>query len=80
VIAPARDIFEQLGTRNSERLFLRLYTAFWILVCVAHTCQTIIFSGGQRLPGSLVDSRFNNLILEHLNAALHGSYAWWSPA
>ena len=61
-------------------LLFRLYTILWLVACVLHTCQTIIFTLGLKVPGNLGDTRFNNLILEHLNSALHGLYGWLSPA
>src|SRR5262245_5434828 len=51
----------------------------WIVLAVVHVCQTIVFSGGRRIPGGLEDSRLVNLLLEHLYHALSGSVPFLSP-
>lgn len=69
------------SSRRLRLCSLHFYTLGWIVAAVVHTCQTIVFSLGDRIPGSLVnDARFVNLILAHADKALQGAYDWWSPA
>lgn len=52
----------------------------WCLLSVAHTAQSIIFSGFTQVPGDPGDARFNNFTLEHIYAWLTtGAYSLWSP-
>jgi hypothetical protein len=55
------------------------FDILWMLLAVLHTCQTIVFSGGRRIPGSLTDSRLVNLLLEHMYHALQGAVPFLSP-
>ena len=50
----------------------------WIVLAVLHMGQTIVFSGGARIPGTL-DSRLTNLVLEHMTHALRGWTSFASP-
>ncbi len=58
---------------------VRLWTAAWLVLAVAHVTQAIWWSGFTVVPGDLVDGRFNALVLEHGYQALRGLYDFFSP-
>jgi len=68
-----------LSANRWGRLGFLLPVAFVSLASI-HLCQSIVFSGGARIPGYMGDSRFVNLLLEHNYQSLTGEASLASPS